>query len=202
MRSLTQSPSLGYIPFAFPLAFSQMSDTEDSDPSLSGDTSLSSSGASSVDALAGSQALIGTQVSYPTMYSEHFVPTVPTLPPDHTQPNPADAESQRSSNMLYLSQLLLDATNAHVPQLASSPSGDSEYLSGLLPLSFAPSLQSHSTSVLGTVSTNPAGRRTDYMWYPPPPVAFKARVTDLALLTKRIRATYEENAGDSSVTGR
>ncbi|KZT67229.1 hypothetical protein DAEQUDRAFT_729261 [Daedalea quercina L-15889] len=97
--------------------------------------------------------------------------------------------------MFYLSQLLLDASNALVPQPTTDALDDSEYLSEISPLSFAPSLQSHSTSVLGTVSTNPTTQYGQYLMYPPPPVAFKARVTDLAMLTKRIRATYENSMG-------
>lgn len=130
------------------------------------------------------------------MYSQCFMPIVPKLPLESAQPD--SVEGQPSSNMLYLSQLLLDASNVHIPPPATAAAGDSEYLSGLSPLSFAPSLQSHSTSVLGAVNMNLHGQS---LWYPPPPVAFRARVTDLALLTKKIRTTYEQGNDVRSVEG-
>lgn len=200
-RALTQSPSLGYIPLAFPMTYSQPPGAADSELSVSSDTSLNSnnSGTSSDPGTQESQVLAGTQTGYPMMYSEHFMPIIPTLPPDYTYCEPT--ESQRSSNMFYLSQLLLDASDTHAPHLATGPLGDSQYVSELYPASFAPSLQSHSTSVLGAVSMKPAGHYTRYLPYPPPPVAFKARVTDLAMLTKRIRATYEDSMGGGSANG-
>lgn len=197
-RSLTQSPSLGYIPLAFPMQLSQPPAANVSDytvlDALSGQPTDAGNTYSSV--APDPQYSIGAEASQPMMYSQCFVPVAPTLPLEFTQAELADG--QPSANMLYLSQLLLDASNVHVPPPATGDPGDSDYLSGLSPLSFAPSLQSHSTSVLGTASMNLPRQN---IWYPPPPVAFRARVTDLALLTKRIRTTYEQNADVPGVKG-
>ena len=197
-RSLTQSPSLGYIPLAFPMQLVQPPGATLSDHSVPDILPRQPTDVAATDAPAnlGSQCSIAVEANHPMVYSQYLAPVVPTLPLEFTQPDSADG--QPSSNMLYLSQLLLDASNVHVPPPATGSPGDSGYLSVLSPLSFAPSMQSHSTSILGTVSTNFPGQN---VWYPPPPVAFRARVTDLALLTKRIRTTYEQSADLSDPKG-
>lgn len=196
-HSLTQSPSLGYIPLAFPMHLNQPAGADLSGHSNSDHAQVqpTHAGSSSTSANPDLRYSLGGEASQPKMYHQSFMPTVPTLLLKCTQPNSTEGPS--NSAMLYLSQLLLDASNAHVPPPAAGANGDSEYLSRLSPLSFAPSLQSHSTSVLRTVNN----LRGQNLWYPPPPVAFRTRVTDLALLTKRIRTTYEQSDDFRSVQG-
>ncbi|KAF9806216.1 hypothetical protein IEO21_08778 [Rhodonia placenta] len=172
MRSLSQSPSLGYIPLAFPMM-------------------IPGAFEHGLGSGSGSYVYGGTQHS--NMYSQPAVPSAPVLPPVPSQITQAQTQDG-GSNMFYLAQLLLDATDA-LPHDALLDPEPSSYLSALSQsptgvLSFAPSLQSHSTSVLGHVTTGSDA----YSRFPPAPVAYTAPYSDVAALTKRIRVTLEDNA--------
>lgn len=172
MRSLSQSPSLGYIPLAFPMMIP---------------------GASEHGLGSGNSSYVYGGTQHSNMYSQPAMPSAPVLPPVPSQITQAQTQDS-GSNMFYLAQLLLDATDA-LPHDALLYPEPSSYLSALSQsptgvLSFAPSLQSHSTSVLGHIMTGSDA----YSRFPPAPVAYTAPYSDVAALTKRIRVTLEDNA--------
>ncbi|GBE83046.1 hypothetical protein SCP_0500900 [Sparassis crispa] len=163
LRSLIQSPSLGYIPVAFPMTFVPMD----------------------IQGRESSRAAPDHSV-FPSSVSQPLVPIIPAFP---LYPTQAPATDSHSSNMAYLSQLLFEASDP-VPLEAARPSELSGYLTALgqrpaSVMSFDPSMFSHSTNVLANESVN--------FMYHPPPVSFKTRYSDLAALTKRIRAAFAES---------
>ncbi|KZT09257.1 uncharacterized protein LAESUDRAFT_810875 [Laetiporus sulphureus 93-53] len=97
-------------------------------------------------------------------------------------------------SLMYLSQLLLDATNSVPPvPVPVEPSSNLNPLyhpitSDHANVSF---LQSALTSTLVSANVNPT--ESQYTCHPLPPVSFQARYSDLVLLTRRLRSTVEMN---------
>ncbi|OBZ68657.1 hypothetical protein A0H81_11195 [Grifola frondosa] len=103
-------------------------------------------------------------------------------------PTQAGLAEGHNPNARYLSQLLHGTTHA-IP-LERFTTETSSYLSVLsrpaAGLSSSPSLQLQPTSVLRTASGSEQ--------FLPPPIAYKARYSDITTLTRRIRATFFERA--------
>ncbi|PCH39919.1 hypothetical protein WOLCODRAFT_149971 [Wolfiporia cocos MD-104 SS10] len=204
-RPLFQSPSLGYIPMAFPMAGPPQPGAYNPDPHRvpdSCETSYNSeanarhsSPPQEAQAQAQAQAQAHSQRSS-THRLVSVVPTPPSAPTLPLVPLQTDPSQSNHASMLYLSQLLLEATNASAtgPAMPVSPNTSSSYFSALSPSaagamvsSFLPSLQSHSTSILGSAGANPHAMRY------PPPIAYRTRAADLAALAQRVRASFEKS---------
>ncbi|KAI0693222.1 hypothetical protein BC835DRAFT_1089590 [Cytidiella melzeri] len=168
---LAKSPSLGYIPSAF-----RTVDASDRPPSLSSSTS-----SDSVPEPASSRSSV-TQNNYPA---------VPNLNLSSI------AIDSMSTPSMY--QLLQAATNVSdesntQDEIAFEPILPSPlqptFLAGGLKsnhmLSFAPSLQSHSTSVMFNHTARPSLSQS--MPFQPLPVAYKTRLSDLSALAKRVKS--------------
>lgn len=196
-RSLTNSPSLGYIPLVFP-----------GPSALPQSNSSTSSHGSSVE----SEASFSPATPQSLESQQPCIPNL-NLPLDwvHDYGHSNDNESA----VLSLLQLLQDVTSNGLVQpqttVSSAPASQNasqsicfgNHVSGVL--SFAPSLQSHSTSVMIN-STTEASAKPNYS-YPiqPVPVSYKARVPRLSALAKRICATSADDlnvgSSDTSRTG-
>ncbi|OCH88673.1 hypothetical protein OBBRIDRAFT_888926 [Obba rivulosa] len=172
-RSFTRSPSLGYIPFAFPMVYSTSAAQpyvyDESSPDTSVDVGRSS------------------QLQYPRdPFSPVMLPEVPSV---HIHLGSVPTQNV-SADMAYLSRLLLETSQPGALEPVSAPEFSS-HLSTRASYgtpSFASSAQACASSAFATASTTPPG-----ICCAPPPIAYKTRFCDLAALTKRIRTTFEEN---------
>ncbi|EMD40154.1 hypothetical protein CERSUDRAFT_92648 [Gelatoporia subvermispora B] len=176
MRSSTRSPSLGYIPLAFPVTYVPAGHQAyvDSSPDSSGDIDLATA-----------------QLQYPI--GPFDVDAVPQVPSVQSHIETGYAQDRSSPDMMYLSQLLLETSQPGALDTVSVP----------LPVSSAPSdfsvrsrvtYSMYSSSLVpSTYSTLAAQASASTVRFGPLPVAFKTRFGDLAALTKRIRATFEED---------
>ncbi|KAI0087045.1 hypothetical protein BDY19DRAFT_907906 [Irpex rosettiformis] len=182
---LAKSPSLGYIPSTFPLdAFL----TPDKSPSLSSSTSSSASASDTA-----SPRVFGTYDSLPVIPNLD-VPSnvrgrvaIPSIL-DLLQDEPIDP-AQKEDRQLYTTGFTLPESPQSTVPTTNLTDGYKSYA-----LSFAPSMQSHSTSVMlnNTLQSQFRPPLSQSLSFQPTPIAFKARLSDLNSLSKRIRALSQE----------
>lgn len=186
---LAKSPSLGYIPTVFP---KDLPLDDDKSLSLSPSTSLSASDATSAR----------------TSLAHNSLPVIPQLNiASNTEDSGVEAMTVRS-----MLQLLQETPILEYPQeqknLDLTESSQSAFLDGSLAygykstmLSFAPSLQSHSTSVMlnNTLQLRSRPSVSHSMSFQPIPVSFKTRLSDLTALSKRVRAVSLEDSLASAI---
>ncbi|KAK7690278.1 hypothetical protein QCA50_006933 [Cerrena zonata] len=216
MRAYTRSPSLGYIPVAFPFDISTLNKGSTSRTSIS---TTSSSTSSSIRA---------TNHAKVNHSAENRVPSVPqlnlnaTFGPHTSLPESVGNRSTDNTNTAYKSKStslydLLHSTDddfpldppplpvlpnprtthpAAVTQIHSQTCSTLAYPSSRINMSFEPSFQTHSTSVVapGAPSLAPTSRtgpsQSHPFGYPPASqnsVAFKINLYELAAMAKRVK---------------
>lgn len=129
------------------------------------------------------------QFGYNQPSSSHSVlPIAPTLAFTHSFVS--THQESLTSNVASFSQLLFDRTDPVSLGPYITPPASSSYLTVLEAppdnLSFTLSLQSHCS----TLGNNASGDLGQAVYYPPLPIAYQARWSDVVALTKRIRETF------------
>ena len=184
---LAKSPSLGYIPSAFPLEIFQGVD----DPMSH---SLSSTSVSASDVGAVRPPQVGDVLpAIPTLslsleevnYGGSAIPSILDFIQDAHLISKDSVTDRNGVPSTILSRL--------PPSSSTLSSSNSSF--GFHPASFAPSTQSHSTSIMAHGDPDLRPQLPIYRRMPllPLPVAFKMRLSDLSALSKRINTLSSED---------